>query len=255
MTAVVRVLGPLTWLLPGAALALTMTLQGQERGVVSAALAAEASGFEERYDPAESSDFFDFDVPVTSSATTTSASATAFSSLDSSLGALVVSADGQVSATAATTALDARGRAPADSFFEVLFQVDVSGDVLFAGNVQAAFDGADGDAWASVELVDVDGASTLVSYEAAPGEDIAFDQTVSLAANTTYRLTAQSLAYAQASEIIESSAGSASYMIAVPEPSMPLQFVVSWAVLFGLQRWRRSRSRSFSPATARRTRC
>ena len=94
MTAIVRGLALLAWLLPGTALGLTLTLVSQERGVVSETLAAEATGFDERYDPAESSDFLEFDVPVASVATTTSASAVALSSLVSSIGALAVSADG-----------------------------------------------------------------------------------------------------------------------------------------------------------------
>jgi hypothetical protein len=176
---------------------------------------------------------------VSSAATTAIASAVAEASLVSALEPFGLSAIGSVSATATTTALDARGRAPANSFFELLFQVDATGDVPIAGRVQAANGGAEGDAWASVELVEVVGGATLVSYEAAPGADILFDESVALQANTTYRLTAQSLAYAQASQIVESSTGSASYAIAVPEPSLGIQFIVSCVLVFGLRLRRR----------------
>ena len=244
MKAVVWALALFCVMLPGAVSALTLTYLDQERGVVSAALAAEASDFDERYDPAESSDFFSFDTSVNSVATTAAASAVAEAGLDSALGTLGMSAAGQALATATTTELGARGRSPADSFFELLFQVDEAGDVPFSGRVQAAFVGADGDAWASVELVDVDAGATLVSYQAAPGDDVTFDQSVALEANTPYRVTAQSQAYAQASQVVQSSTGSASYSIAVPEPSPQLQLVVGWWALLGMQRQRGRRARA-----------
>lgn len=211
--------------------AITLTPLEQERGVFTEAVSAAASAFQEDFGPDEVSDFSPFASSVGSSAASSDASADAWADTDSSLGPEALEASGAASAAALAAAGDARGRAPADSFFQVSFEIDAAQTLGLLGHVASQASGSDADAWSRIELVDESTGSALVSHEVGPGGDVWFTQEIALAAGTPYRLTATSLAHAEAVGSAAGSSGDASHAVYLPEPGRALQLAAGLAGL------------------------
>jgi hypothetical protein len=224
-----------------AALATPPLLLDQDRGVYARATALEAAAFDETVDPDEADDFLPFAATVGGSAATANASADAAASLDSSLSGSEISAEGSASASSSSSEADAVGEAPADSYFEVSFQATASEPFTLIGVINAS--ASVGEAYASVEFVNLAGGDPFSSHEVAAGQSDGFSDTGSLVAGGQYRLRAFALAHALSGPSPASTSGDADYEITlfVPEPSAHLGIAAGVAELAVLGRARRRR--------------
>ncbi len=214
----------------------------QDRGVFSRATASEAGQFDEQITAAEASDFAPLATGIiASTGTTPLASADASADLDSNLDGNEIEASGSAVADAATSDADGRGEAPSDSFFEIIFEAAASEVFVLLGSVGA--DATLGDGYASVEFVDLDTDTVLVTHEAGIGELIGFSDPGTLTAGTQYRLTAFAVAEALSDATPTTTSGDASYdlMLLLPEPSQNAALAVGIAALAGLRRLQRQR--------------
>ena len=117
--------------------------------------------------------------------------------------------------------------APADVFFEVEIEVDTPEPFRIEGHVDAVAFGAD--AFAAVELIDLDGAGVVFEAQAGPRSFAAFDEQGVLPQGR-YRLTAFALSYgavtgapAPAGGAFEPAAiASFAAILTVPEPRLEL---------------------------------
>lgn len=200
------------------------TLLDQDRGVFSRATSAEDGEFDEVVTPDEATDFSNFNSTANASSSTTDGTAGATTTQNSTVDGDTIQASGTANSDASTSASDAQGEAPTDSFFELIFEATATETLPFTGNVNA--DATLGDGYASVELYDLDTDTQVASFEAIPGENFNFFDSVSLTAGREYRLTAFAVAYANA-DGIETESGDASFSVALGEvignfvPSVP----------------------------------
>ncbi len=206
--------------LPASSAAVAPTLLAQDRGLYAAPRAIEPGDSALPTSPEEAADFGPFSAAVSPSATTSAADAEASATLDSTLGPDQLVARGTTASQATTLAADARAAAPADSFFEVEFRAEATEPFSIAGLLEAEVDA--GQAFASVELLDVATATALSSLEVAPGEPQSFSEAGTLQAGATYRLTVFALSFAEVGPLPGSSRGEARYDVAltIPEPDV-----------------------------------
>jgi len=231
-------------LVAGSALATPPVLQEQDRGVFTSSRSIEPASFDEAIDPDESSDFTPFSASVASNTSTVNASADASASIVSDLDGSELAVDGSATALASSSGADARGEAPADSLFEVLFEAAASESFLLQGTVAAST--SSGDAFASVVLRDLDAQLDLASHQASPGESVPIATSGTLQAGNRYRLTAFGLAYALSEASAGAVSGTASYAatLFLPEPSRAVCLTTG---LIGLALLARCRSRRGPP--------
>lgn len=216
-------------------------LISQDRGVYAEAAASEDGEYDSQVTPDEAGDFSDFVSTAQASGSTTDAVAGATSTLDSTVDGNTVIAMGSASGSASTSAADARGRAPSDSFFELIFEAATTEDYTLTTSVEA--DSVLGDGFASVELVNLDTQAQLVSYEAGVGDSFDNIDVIGLVAGDQYRLTAYSIALADVeTPTLQSGDAAFGLVLLVPEPtSLMLQGSGALALAaFGKRRRRRS---------------
>ena len=211
----------------------------QDRGVFSRSTAIEASEFDEQIASDEVSDFVSFTTTLLSTASTTEAGGDGAVNLDSDLDGDVIEALGSARSDAADTGADARGEAPSDSFFEVIFEAAASEEFVLQGGLDA--DATLGDGYASIEFVDLDTNTVLATHEAGIGDQLVFTDLGMLTAGTRYRLTAFALAFALSDSAPGAASGDAAYDVTLflPEPSGDLGLGFGLAALVGLNAWRR----------------
>ncbi len=215
----------------------------QDRGVFSRASAAEAAAFDEEIASDEAVDTTPFVGDVQSTGLTAGAAADAAANLDSDLDGSLIEAVGAASTGADTPLAGTRAEAPADSFFEVIFEATASESFTLQGSIEAA--AVDAHAFASVEFVDLDTATVLATYEAPVGIQFAIDDAGMLVAGHEYRLTAFALAYSLEDLWGSAQSADASYevMLVLPEPSQNAALACAVAALAGLYRLRRRANR------------
>lgn len=203
----------------------------QERGVFVRAYLADSPAFDEDRQALEAPGFGLFQASLAGAASLTPSLADALAALDSNLGPNAVHGSGSASVGATVLQGDWHGRASADSFFEVVFDVAPGGEpYTLGGHVDASAQGGDG--FASVELVDAASGLVIVEHAAAPGGSEAFDDSGPLPAGR-YRLTAFALAHSEVEFAAGEPSGGASFeaVLTVPEPSARVQESVVLACL------------------------
>jgi len=222
-----------------------VTLLEQDRGVFAKSHAADAGSFDEMIAGGEASDFSDFSNTSPTNASSTLATANASAEIDSSVAASLLTATGAVAVSALTTDADGRAEAPADSFFEIVFEATASEAYSLWGLLDAH--AVLGDGFAKVELVNLDTGFVLVSEEAGVGDSVPYDASGTLVLGDRYRFTAFALAYALADPTPANVGADASFeaTLYVPEPAAKLQLgagICTLAALGGLRRRGRSRT-------------
>jgi hypothetical protein len=225
-------------------------LIAQDRGVYAEVAASEDGEYDSEATPDEASNFSDFVSTAQASGSTTDAVAGATSTLDSTINGETIVATGSANGSAGTSAVDARGRAPSDGFFELIFEAATTEDYTLTTSVEA--DSVLGDGFASVQLVHLDTEAQLVSYEAGVGDSFGNVDVIGLVAGDQYRLTAYSIAVADIeAPALESGDASFGVMLMVPEPSLLMLQGAGALAITAIAGLRRRRSRcSFSNARA-----
>jgi len=236
---------PLSTPLTGAAAPLFLE---QDRGVFTAAFAGESGQWSDDLDADEASDFSAFSASVGSTAFTANVAAETSASLISSIAAGRIEARGDAAGHAVTGTGDGLARAPADSFFELVFQTDADEPYFLEGHLDVDPTGPVGDAFASVRIVDLESSVAVFSTESAGGPSSDFADTGTLEGGRTYRLTAKALAYSPADTSIEDVQTAAGFelLLLLPEPTGGIGLAAS-LVLLALLAHRRRRAPSFAP--------
>ena len=216
-----------------------------DRGVFARATASETGNYQDTIVPDEALDPGFFASAAQAAAATASSSASAVATQTSVLGAELLSAGGSVRATGSTIDSDGDADAPADSFFEVLFDAGGSEEFLLAGMLRTRLTNDLGDSHASAILVDDATGAEIASLQASRGEQTTFVQSGSLVAGARYRLRAMALARADGSVFPPGKADSAAFQVvlALPEPEAPLLGAAGIAGLALLSALRSARRR------------
>ena len=221
--------------------AYAVTLVAQDRGTFARSHVIESPLFDEDIQAAETverQDFEDFDAVDTSRAELDPLSASSSASLASSLTPQSFRALGTAASALAAPESDRRAETPADSFFEILFEVEEEQPYRLRGEVNAET-ADDAEAFAVVELV-YDGSSVEAEHTAGGNEIDKFDDTGSLAVGS-YRLTAFALTHGEVAGEISNPTSQASFelIFQVPEPTPNVGIPFSLLLLAGLAAARR----------------
>ena len=213
---------PLAALAAASVGAAPLILIEQERGVFTLSRVAANGSFEEQIVPSETFGSEPFSASVDASAAIATSSGSSHAELSTQLGAEILRATGVAGGIAIGT--EGQAEAPADSFFEVVFEPSASQPFRLVGSLAADAFGVLGDSYASVTLSDVASGQTLAAQQSGPGSEQPFDLSGGLVAGARYRLTAFALAQNDAHELPVGAASVANFdlVLAVPEPSPAL---------------------------------
>ncbi|MEE2672993.1 MAG: hypothetical protein VX466_04305 [Myxococcota bacterium] len=211
-----------------------VTLLLQERGTFARSHAIHSPDFVEDIQASETQSFEAFDAMDTTRAQLQPLSAASSASLTSSLGAQTIQASGTVTSTLMAPESDRRAQTPADSFFEVFFNVTEVQPYRLRGQVSTQ--ATDAEAFALVELAYY-GIFVGVEHTAGGNEINDFDDTGTLSIGP-YRLTAFALSHGEVAGEAANPAAQASFemIFEVPEPTPNSAAGVSLLVLAGLAR-------------------
>lgn len=206
-------------------------LVDDDRGIFARATSVQAGAFDEAIEPAEATSRAPFQASASISAATPLAGATSSASIDSEIDGSELAARGDTIVSSGAGAAGARGEAPGDSFFEVVFEATATEPFVLVGSIDA--DATGGDGYASVRLVDVGSGLALASHEAAPGQQQTFSSGGSVVAGSEYRLTAFAIAHALSNDGPGVAFADASYdaTLFLPEPSRELGLLAGLALL------------------------
>jgi hypothetical protein len=213
------------------------TLVLQERGTFARSYIAQFPDFREEVQASEAPSFQDFQAADTSTAQLPPAITTSSASLDSRVEIGSMHARGAATSTRVAPDKDRYTETPADSFFEVLFDIEEEKPFRLQGQVDAVTSGGEG--FASVELIYF-GIFEISQHKAGGGEFDRFDDTGSLAPGR-YRLTALALAHGEVDGETSSPSARANFQFALtlPEPTPDAAAAVSLLALAALARARR----------------
>lgn len=220
------------------------TFVEQDRGTFARSHVVHAPEFREEIRSSETRTFEAFESFDKSDAYLSPSIATSSAWLESQIGGGRADARGGSTSIGVVPERDRRLEAPADSFFELIFDAEEGEPFRLQGQVDAlAFD-AEG--FASVEIVEIValGEGVIVTEHAAgAGEWDRFDVAGTLAAGR-YRLTAFALTHGEVEGDAASPAALASFrtVFSLPEPSPNTATAVSLLVLAWLARARRRAS-------------
>ncbi|MED5261211.1 MAG: hypothetical protein VX574_02260, partial [Myxococcota bacterium] len=145
----------------------SVTLVSQDRGTFAHSHVIQSPLFDEDIQASETRDFEDFSAVDTSSAELEPLTASSSASLESSLDSHTFRALGAATSTLAAPESDRRAETPADSFFEIIFEVEEEQPYRLQGEVRA--EASDAEAFAVVELV-YDGSSVETEHAAGGNE-------------------------------------------------------------------------------------
>ncbi|MFP6608199.1 MAG: hypothetical protein VCC19_16635 [Myxococcota bacterium] len=217
--------------------AYAVTIVEQERGTFARSHVIRSPNFQEDVEASETRTLEAFDAMATSNAHLLPLVATSSAWLESSLGTRTTRAQGGATSILVAPESGRRAEAPADSFFEIIFDVEEEQPFRLQGQVDSL--ALDSEAFAFVELLYY-GILVIAEHTAGGGEYDRFDDTGTLAAGR-YRLTALALSYGETAGDASSPAALASFQLAfeVPEPTSNTGAGISLLVLAGLARARR----------------
>ena len=216
------------------------TILTQDRGTFARSYVVESPDFSEDSQASEIRSLDAFDSISTSTAQLPAAIATSSASLESTLGTETMQAHGLAASTLFITEGDQLAETPADSFFEVTFEIQRERPYRLQGRVDStAFDG---EGFASVEL-SYFGIFPIVDHAAGGSNFSVFDESGTLAAGR-YRLTGFALTQGEVSGDVASPAAQASFELnlTLPEPTAETTAAFGLLVLARLARARRRRS-------------
>lgn len=214
------------------------TILSQDRGTFARSYVVASPEFREDIQTSEIRSFDDFDAISTSTAQLSPMVATSSASLESTLGTETMQAQGSAASTLVISEGDRLAETPADSFFEVLFDIQRERPYQLQGRVDSTtFEGAEG--FASVEL-SYFGLFPIVDHAAGGTNFSVFDESGILAVGR-YRLTGFALTQGEVSGNVSSPAAQASFELnlTLPEPTTQTAAAFSLLVLAGLARARR----------------
>jgi hypothetical protein len=194
-----------------------LTLVEQDRGVFARSYVVHSPVFQEDVAAGEALAFEPFSVPLSSDASLTPSLAVAAANMQSTLSEQRIYASGGTDVAVDVPESDRHAEAPADSFFEVIFDIESEVAFMIEGNLDGQ--GTGGDAYASVELVELLGPAVVSESFSAGTGPASFVSYGSLPAGR-YRLTALAVAHAGIEGTPGAPEGSASYdaVLFVPEP-------------------------------------
>ena len=221
-------------LAPGEGMA--VTILGQDRGTFARSYLVESPDFSEDIQASEIRSLDAFDSISTSTAQLPPAVATSSASLESTLGAETMQARGLAASTLVITEGDRLAETPADSFFEVLFEIKRERPFRLQGRVDSTV--FEGEGFASVEL-SYFGIFPIVNRAAGGSNFSVFDESGTLAVGG-YRLTAFALTRGEVNGNISSPAAQASFALnlTLPEPATGTAATFSLLVIAFLARAR-----------------
>lgn len=208
------------------------TIVSQDRGTFARSWAVQSPEFQEDVQAGETRTFEPFTRFDTSHALLPPSIGTSSAWLASRIGTLRTSVRGSALSILVAPGGDRLVEAPADSFFELVFDVEEGETFVLQGHVDAlAFD-AEG--FASVELVDLDSTVIIAQHVAGAGEYDPFEDTGTLTAGR-YRLTAFALSQArvqgEGGDAYPAALASFHAVFAVPEPSLDSGGIVALLVI------------------------
>jgi len=195
-----------------------LTVVEQDRGVFARSYVVHSPAFQEDALAEEALAFEPFSASLDGDAGVTPSLAVAAANIQSTLSEQRIQASGGADVAVDVSENDRHAEAPADSFFEVIFDIESEAAFMIEGSLDAW--ATAGDAYASVELVELSGpAVVLESFSAGTGP-ASFVAYGSLPAGR-YRLTALAVSHAGIEGSPGAPEGLASYgaVLLVPEPS------------------------------------
>ena len=232
---------PILWLAlcglltPQTGMATTLLLQ--DRGTFAHSYVVESPEFSEDTQASEIRSLDDFDSVSTSAAQLPLGVATSSASLESKLGTETIEAHGLAASTLIISETGQLAENPADSFFEVVFEIERERPYRLRGRVDSTV--FEGEGFASVEL-SYFGILPVVDHAAGGNNFSVFDESGVLAVGR-YRLTAFALTQGEVRGDVSSPASQASFALnlTLPEPTLQTAGAFSLLVLARLARARR----------------
>ena len=215
----------------------SVTLVSQDRGTFAHSHVIQSPLFDEDIQASETRGFEDFDAVDISSAELEPLVASSSASLESSLAPQTFRALGTATSALVAPEDNRRAETPADSFFEIIFEVEEEHPYRLSGEVRA--EASEAEAFAVVELV-YDGSSVETEHAAGGNEVADFEKSGTLAVGS-YRLTAFALTHGEVAGDISSPTSQASFELVfqVPEPPLNAGVSASLLLLAGLAAARR----------------
>jgi hypothetical protein len=192
----------------------------QERGIYSRSSVVHSPDVQAETASSESATTGRFERLDSTNAILLPSIATSTSWQGSSIALRSASARGGATSIVYVPEADRRAETPADSFFEVQFEAAEGEPFRLRGKVDALAFAAE--AFAAVEIADLDDGRVVFEAEAGPGEHQSFDELGTLPAGR-YRLTAFALSYGEVAGELRQPRG------ALPQPASLASFE---AVLF-----------------------
>jgi len=213
------------------------TLLLQDRGTFAHSYVVESPEFSEDTQASEIRSLDDFDSVSTSAAQLPLGVATSSASLESKLGTETMEAHGLAASTLIISETGQLAENPADSFFEVVFEIERERPYRLRGRVDSTV--FEGEGFASVEL-SYFGILPVVDHAAGGNNFSVFDESGVLAVGR-YRLTAFALTQGEVRGDVSSPASQASFALnlTLPEPTLQTAGAFSLLVLARLARARR----------------